>query len=668
MSVDRSLLPLTFGPWFGRFQALTEVQQQAIPPILAGVDVLISSATASGKTEAYAAPAAELVRREGGPSAAVLVVAPTRALTNDLLRRLEGPMGLVDVSLGRFTGEHKELVDGKLASVVIATPEALDSLLARRPAALAETRLVVLDEIHVLDGTPRGDQLRVLLHRLEHVARVRPQRVAASATLDRPEELAARYLAGATLVLVPGIRRIHGRPFAGREPSRMAAHLDDLAGHGFKKLLVFCRSRNQVETLAAKLRGRTRYGEAVFAHHGSLARSHRERTERLFHLSPAAVCFATLTLELGIDIGTVDYVLLASLPADVPSLLQRIGRGGRRGDTTRCGYVCEGPAEQHLFQTMFRLGMEGRLCAPPYAFRPSVLVQQALVLACAHTYVECTELERAVPPAVRAELGEGACRALLGRMVEAELLERSGTERWVPTEAVEERWRRGSLHANIDDAPSVHVVDRITGDVVGSISTADTRRIELGGRDRDIVKQDGNRLLTDATGGARPARFRPAGSPSVSFALGRAVVESLGLGSWELGLLADGRGGTIVLHGLGTIGALFLLHLWRGRPEVGTIEGSGAYRVELRGAALEPGPIPAPPEGSDVERFARDRLAELTRLQGAGPLKRAVPEELLLSSVRRSSGLDEVAAFLAGARLWALEGLDEPQLALIRDL
>ena len=108
MKFDRELLPATLGPWFGRFDAPTEVQRRGVPPIRAGRDVLLCSATASGKTEAFAAPAAELVRETVGGPATALFVAPTRALCNDLKRRLEGPMQRVDVSFGRYTGEHKE--------------------------------------------------------------------------------------------------------------------------------------------------------------------------------------------------------------------------------------------------------------------------------------------------------------------------------------------------------------------------------------------------------------------------------------------------------------------------------------------------------------------------------------------------------------------------------
>mgnify|MGYP001214241497 CR=1 FL=1 len=239
MTVDRTLLPHTFGSWFARFTALTQVQQEAIPVIASGQDALICSATASGKTEAYAAPAAELVLRNPGEGVQVLIIAPTRALTNDLKRRLEGPMGLVQVGFGRYTGEHKEKVSGALPSIVVATPEALDSLLARRGPLLRSVRMVVLDEIHVLDSTPRGDQLRILLRRLDQVASQRPQRVAVSATVDRPEELALRYLKNPKPVVVPGIRKILGRCFPGRAPESIGAHLDDLASHGMKKILVY---------------------------------------------------------------------------------------------------------------------------------------------------------------------------------------------------------------------------------------------------------------------------------------------------------------------------------------------------------------------------------------------------------------------------------------------
>jgi ATP-dependent helicase Lhr and Lhr-like helicase len=663
MTVDRSLLPHTFAPWFGRFDRLTEVQQQAIPAILTGHDVLICSATASGKTEAFAAPAAEMVRQHRLGPASVLIIAPTRALSNDLKRRLDGPMGLVEVSFGRYTGEHKERVDGRLPSIAVATPEALDSLLARRPHALRDTRLVILDEIHVLDNTPRGDQLRVLLHRLDGVTTARAQRVAASATVDRPAELAARYLRDAELVLVPGLRHLRARAFDGRGPAAMAAHLDDLAGHGIKKVLVFCRSRNGVETFAAKLPGMTRFDDAVFAHHGSLAKGHRERTERLFLQAPAAVCFATLTLEMGIDIGTVDYVMLADLPSDVPSLLQRVGRGGRRGGWTRFGYLIESAAEGHLFRTMTRLGKEGRLCAGAYGFRPSVLVQQALVQACAGAYLCEGEFEASIPPELRAELGADAARSLLNAMVEGGVLEKRGSDRFVASDAIEQRYTSGTLHSNIDDTPGVDVIDRLTGEVVGTIGGADTRRIEVGGRNRQIVKTSDDRVLTDSAPGASPARFRPSGSPSVSFALGRAVVESLGVAPDAVGLCTI-AGVTTLLHGFGSIGLLLLLERLQKTPGAPGVREQSPYTLTLSS------PLAELPECSPAQlsAFLEKRVDGLAKLLQMGPWKKQVPEDLHLSAVRRLSGLDEVVAFLTRTRVQVIEEPGNELAAVLRDL
>ncbi|MBI4880451.1 MAG: DEAD/DEAH box helicase, partial [Planctomycetes bacterium] len=196
----RDLLPRTLNAFFGRFANFTSVQEQAIPALLGGRDALLCAPTASGKTEAYAAPLVE--RMLGAPRCPyrILFISPTRALANDLKRRLEERMAQLGVAFGRHTGEHKERVEGHPPEVAVMTPESLDSLLARRAAALAGVISVVLDEVHVLDGTPRGDHARLLLHRLDQCAAARPQRVAASATVDRPAEVAGRYLREALVV------------------------------------------------------------------------------------------------------------------------------------------------------------------------------------------------------------------------------------------------------------------------------------------------------------------------------------------------------------------------------------------------------------------------------------------------------------------------------------
>lgn len=648
--VDRRLLPRTFGAWFERFSELTEVQRQSIPAIMLGSDVLICSPTASGKTEAYAAPATEIAIAGGGAPGSVIIVSPTRALANDLKRRLEAPMGAIDLTFGRYTGEHKERVAGRWPTVVVTTPEALDSLLARRPQTFGETRMVVLDEIHFLDGTPRGDQLRVLLHRLQRVRRRHVQRVAVSATVDRPAELAGRYLADAVQVVVPGTRRMRVRAFDGRDPVHVAQHVDDLASHGFRKVLVFCRSRNAVESCVSALRKWSCFRDHVHAHHGSLARTQRERTERLFQQAPAAVCVATTTLEMGIDIGTIDYVLMAGLPTDVASLLQRVGRGCRRTEGTRAGYAIDDLGERYVFETLFRLARDGRLCAGPYAFRPDVLVQQALVLAASQGWVDGSTLRDVVPPELLPALGSEALAAILELLCDAELLERSRSGRFVATEVTERRYERGTLHSNIADSVDTEVVDRLTGDVIGVVDLTPGERVTIGGSERQIVRSTDERLLTDATRDAKPAQFRPRGRPWVQFVLARAVVESLGVPRDRL-LLRPGPGHWILIHGLGTVGALLLADRL-GVPR----DNVTPYTAKL---PTRPATSLTTPSEDAAGRFVTSNLIALERILGAGPYRKQVPLELRASTTRRACDIDSILEFLRTATVLE-QALDDP--------
>lgn len=642
--------------FLGGFDRLREVQECAIPAIMSGSDVLVASATASGKTEAFAAPAAELALQTGGVSMTVLVLSPTRALANDLARRLKGPMERAGVTLGRHTGEHKEKEGGRFPAVVIATPEALDSLLARRPTSLASLRMVVMDEVHVLDGTARGDQLRVLLHRVDLAARLRPRRVAVSATIDSPAALASRYLADPILVIVKGSREIRAKAMHGRGLAEVASHINDLAEKGLRKILVFCAKRDDVERYAMKLQRKTRFADAVFAHHGSMSKVTRERTERQFRTAPAAICFATMTLEMGIDIGSIDYVLLAGVPPDVASLLQRIGRGGRRKGATRFGYIANDPGERHRIRTMAKLGAQGELCAAPYGFRYSVLVQQALTLA-GHQSLDPQTLQKAVPrdlwPPEDEEAGSGWARLLLEKLVEEGQMERRGRDGYVLTERIEQRYGAGTLHSNLDDNQGIEVVDRLTGDVLGGVSTVDTRKLGLAGSSREIAGLSQGRILTDRVRGADSAKFIPRGQPTTSFALARATVEALGVPRDTM-LLVPAGGAIRLLHGLGSIGGRALMQLLK-------LHGVDQDRTSLTSfslsvAGLKVGALKVPddfPEFCLEEAFAR-----LEKTLGPGPWAGSTPMPWRKETARRASGLVEIAAFLQTVRVIEAADLD----------
>ncbi len=644
----REILSHSYGAFFTGFRRLTPVQTQGIPPILAGRRVLLAAPTASGKTEAYAAPAAEIVA--GTPRRGrllVLVVSPTRALANDLKRRLEARFAELHISFGRRTGEHKETVDGGLPEVVVTTPESLDSLLARRPNALRALRLIVLDEIHVLDGTPRGDQLRILLERLDAAAGHPVQRVLSSATVEEPRATADRYAPGAELVMPEGGRRILAKAFHGRSISDVARHLDALAAQGFRKVLAFCNSRRDVETFAVKLKGATAFRESISPHHGSLARRERERTERQFQDAPIGVLFSTMTLEMGIDIGTVDYVLLMSPPPDVSSLMQRIGRGGRRTGASRAGYVLAHPADAILFETLFSAGAGGRLLGRDYAFRPGVLVQQALVLAGSRGWVDGASFRKAVAAPFWEEVAPTTPEEILGAMADAEYLESSSGRRFVLGEERERRYERGALHSNIDDEVTQDVIDRMTGDVIGHLNAQQPQsKLGLSGEGREVVVRREGRILTDRTGPEEAARFAPRGAPTCSFAQGRAVARRVGAAPCDL-VLGEGLGSHFLLHGLGSVGGLWLhqaLDRLHGR---GFVERSTPYVLRLRGPldALPPSDAPA------FEAFVAQHEPKLAAIASMGPYHDVLPEALRRRAVARAAELPALQAFLETARL-----------------
>jgi len=660
MDSYRRQLPRTFGTFFGRFSRLTEVQVRGIQPVLSGRDTLLCAPTASGKTEAFAAPLVERVMGGERRGLELLVVSPTRALANDLKRRLEVRMEAVGVAFGRYTGEHKERTAGKLPAVAVATPEALDSLLARRPGVLAGLRAVVLDEIHVLDGTPRGDQVRILLHRLAHVVGGRFQRVAASATIADPSGLAHRYLEDAEIVTAGGGRSIRARAFDGMGVTDVARHVDELARHGFRKLLLFCNARNEVELFSTELRGRTVFGDRVFPHHGSLARQVRERTERQFLDAPAAVCVATLTLELGIDIGTVDYVLLLGVPPSVENLLQRSGRGSRRRDTIRVGYACRHEGERLLFRVLFSRGARGDFCVDPYAFRPGVMVQQALVCAGSENDVTAERLEAFLPPALREEVPQDFAGRVLERMAAFDLLEACRGGRYVLSEAEDRKYERGIVHGNIGSPRDITVVDRLTGDEVGGIapvSGMDMGRLQIGGAGRRGVVEDGGRLLTDAAPGGTPARFSSRPLPGMTFHLARAVAAELGVGDGQVVQRRSGDGFCIV-HGLGTAGSLLLRQCLI--PVVGKarILGLTPITVQLR----EPLKALPRPGDADVTTLLTARDKGFASMVAMGPYHRFLPRDMRHRAVRAATYLDGVVTFLAGAEFIRYDDRPAPRV------
>lgn len=334
--------------FFGRFPDLRPAQKDAIEPVVDGSNVVISSGTGSGKTEAALAP---LVSRYWLAAArdrelVVLYIAPTKALVNDLEKRLGSPLGSLGLEVGIRHGDRDDLSLGKLPQVLITTPESLEVLMFRKDRALGSVRAVVLDEVHLLYNTQRGLQLAVLIRRLQQRLSRSVQWIALSATIGRPEDVATFFggsSEGVVAIQHPAVRTIDAQIRRAHSPADLVQLVKRLIEGRPAKLLLFANSRKECERLVGVLSADVELRAALFAHYSSLSPEVRVEVERKFSELRTAICVATSTLELGIDIGDIDAVILWAPPSNVESFLQRIGRSNRRSQ--KVNVVCVVPDE-----------------------------------------------------------------------------------------------------------------------------------------------------------------------------------------------------------------------------------------------------------------------------------------------------------------------------------
>ncbi|HEY6475821.1 MAG TPA: DEAD/DEAH box helicase, partial [Polyangia bacterium] len=353
--------------WLGRkFGTPTPAQAAAWPLIAAGKDVLVTAPTGSGKTLAAFLWALDRLVGEaiaaGGPlpdRTSVLYVSPLKALSNDVRRNLEEPLGEIRalatelgypapevrtaVRTGDTTARERREATRRPPHVLVTTPESLFILLTSESGrrALRDVRTVIVDEIHAVAPNKRGAHLALSLERLE--ALVGPaslQRVGLSATV-RPLEVASRLLVGGTRPLPAlvdvgqrrdldlGVEVPEDELGAVATNEQWADLYDRIAAlaRAHKSTLVFVNTRRLVERVTLHLSERLG-ADAVAAHHGSLSRERRHRAERLLKSGDLKVVVATASLELGIDVGTVELCCLIGSPRSIATGLQRIGRSG----------------------------------------------------------------------------------------------------------------------------------------------------------------------------------------------------------------------------------------------------------------------------------------------------------------------------------------------------
>ena len=381
-------LPNVYRAFYGSFAHLYPFQKQAIEPILQGCDLILQSATGSGKTEAVLAPCVERMIRSGREEA-ILYVVPTRALAIDLERRLDPVLRQrLGLQLGVRTGDLKR-AGGARPDLLLTTPESFDVALGSSNPDLQgftrRVRTVVIDEVHPLVHSYRGQQLAYLLQRLERRKGAQLQKIALSATIAdagaivrffsfRPD--AVPLIASVQREIVPHL--VHLKD----EESEIIALLDDLyEAWGYRKVLIFANSRSRCDRLFALLNHHGSFRDVCGLHYSNLKPKERRGVERRFREREHALCIATSTLELGIDIGDVDGVLLYEPSDSVSTFLQRIGRSNRRQRRTHFWGICRGEqAGRQLlrFLGLLRLARQGSVESPLPKNLPSVLIQQFL--------------------------------------------------------------------------------------------------------------------------------------------------------------------------------------------------------------------------------------------------------------------------------------------------
>ncbi|MBE9199366.1 MULTISPECIES: DEAD/DEAH box helicase [unclassified Nodularia (in: cyanobacteria)] len=325
--------------------------------------LLIAAATAAGKTEAAFLPVLTLLHEKPANTIGVLYIGPIKALINDQFERLNDLLKTADIPVWHWHGDVAQSRKNKLIKnpqgILQITPESLESLLINKNNDLmrlfGDLRFVIIDEIHSFMGSERGCQIICQLQRLANLTKTQPRRIGLSATLGN-YAMAEEWLRSGTdkSVITPDITAEKRQIKLAVEHFYLESEIDESEATAYekyifnlsksRKCLIFANNRTQTESVIASLR-RIAKAQALpdiyHVHHGSISASLRQAAENAIREPDnPAVTAATLTLELGIDIGHLERVIQLESPLSVASFLQRLGRSGRRGEAADMRLIC----------------------------------------------------------------------------------------------------------------------------------------------------------------------------------------------------------------------------------------------------------------------------------------------------------------------------------------
>jgi ATP-dependent Lhr-like helicase len=406
--------------WFvGRFGTPTEPQEQGWPHILAGRTTLISAPTGSGKTlAAFLACIDRLVRKalagDLQDRTEVLYVSPLKALGNDIQKNLEIPLGEIlgmagergllmpqirtAVRTGDTLMHERRAMLKRPPHILVTTPESLYILLTaeKSRAILRDVETVIVDEIHAVADDKRGAHLTLSLERLEALTHRPPVRIGLSAT-QKPIEEVAHFLTGSgrpdpVIVNVGHKRKLDLAvevPASQLGPIATNEMWDEIYNRlvelveQHRSTLVFVNTRRLSERISHHLAEKLG-ADNVAAHHGSLSRKLRLAAEKKLKDGEVKVLVATASLELGIDVGTVDLVVQISSPRAIAVALQRVGRSGHwRGAVPKGRFFVTTRDELQECAALVRAIRQGDLDRIMIPDSPLDILAQQIVAICA---------------------------------------------------------------------------------------------------------------------------------------------------------------------------------------------------------------------------------------------------------------------------------------------
>ena len=534
--------------WFKKkYKSFTPPQRYAIYEIHKGENVLISSPTGSGKTlSAFMAILNELIKLKKSSKLEdkiyAVYVSPLRSLNNDIRRNLEDPIRELEKLFGKLgirvsirtsdtTSYQKSKMLKKPPHILITTPESLSiSLNSSKFSLLYEgVKYLIVDEIHALADNKRGAHLSLTLERIEEKLEKPAIRIGLSATVSPLEEV-AKFLVGTNrsckIVDVSMVKEIEIKvespvndfiytPFE-EQQKKLYALLEELIEE-HQTTLIFTNTRSATERVSFQLK--SKFENLVAAHHSSLSREKRLDVEEKLKRGELKVVVSSTSLELGIDIGSIDLVILLGSPKSVSRALQRIGRSGHRLHEKSYGVMVVLDRDDMVEDLIIaRNALEKRFDKIRIPNKPlDVLSQHILGMALEkkRKVKEAFELVRRAYPYRNLSLEEfervlnflaGAYEELEARNVYAKIW-REG----------EEFGKRGKLGraiylmniGTIPDESYVKVVSR-AGKYIGKVEEEFAERLVqgdifvLGGKTYEFVYSRGNTVYVDVVEGKRP--------------------------------------------------------------------------------------------------------------------------------------------------------------------